>query len=139
MRGRGDGKEKIQKEMRRGRWLVVKKRKENMRKQYEDMRPAAIWANFSKCFASQLSTINILFLVFERPLKKIVFEFDYQGFSPAISMACLTVLILPSQYLTKIIRCQAAREKASVGNTFKLAKSGQFTMGFCWNHTLSIC
>lgn len=54
-------------------------------------------------------------------------------------MACLTVLILPSQYLTKIIRGQAARKKALVGHTFKLAKSGQFTLGFCFNHTLSIC
>ena len=53
-------------------------------------------------------------------------------------MACLTVLILVYQYLTKIIRCQAARERALVVNTFKLAKSGQFTMGFCLNHTLNI-
>ena len=44
-----------------------------------------------------------------------------------------------SKYLTKKFRCQAAREKALVGNTLKLAKAGQFTMGVFLNHTLSIC
>ena len=59
-----------------------------------------------------------------------------------IALLCLNDHRFPysySQYQTKVIRCQTAREKALVGNAFKLVKSGQFTMGFCLYHTLSIC
>ena len=56
-----------------------------------------------------------------------------------LRLNCLRFLYYYSQCLTKIFRCQAAREKALVGNTLKLAKAGQFTMGVFLNHTLSIC